>query len=146
MGGLYQQYDAEMEADITMAEDFVVRIRSDLHPKMRKLLQYQQKKYRAHTNSNAPVPTAIQDQIDIEKAECAIVGWSGSGAVDREGKPMPYSPEAVRQVVTELPHFRRDVLIAMYSLASFQKAELAELGKSSSGSSAPTSSAPTDES
>jgi len=140
--GLYQTYDAELEADITMAEDFVVRIRSDLHPKMRKLLQHQQKKHRAHLNSNAPVPPAVQDQIDIEKAECAIVGWSGKGAVDREGKPMPYSPEAARQAVTDLPHFRRDVIVAIYSLATFQKAELAELGKSSSGSSEPTSSAP----
>lgn len=139
--GLYDSYDGELEADLTMAEGFIVRVRSDLHPKMRRLLQHHAKKYRAYQGTTE-IPLEVQDAIDIDKAVCAIAGWSGEGAVDRAGNPMPYSAEAARQVVTELPHFRRDVLIAAYTRAAFQKAELAELGKSSSASSAPTSSAP----
>ncbi len=139
--GVFQAYEAELEAEVTMAEGFVVRIRSDLHPKMRKLVQHHAKKYRAY-QGQADVPLDVQDAIEIDKAICAIAGWSGAGAVDREGTALPYSDAAARTLVTELPHFRRDVLIASYNRASFQKAELADLGKDSSGSSAPTSSAP----
>ena len=142
---VFQAFDAELEADVAMAEGFVVRIRSDLHPKMRKLLQHHAKKYRAY-QGQADVPLEVQDAIEIDKATSAIAGWSGPGAVDRQGKPLGYSEAAARQLVTDLPHFRRDVLIASYSKASFQKAELAELGKDSSTSSEPTSSGPTVES
>jgi len=145
MAGLYAHYEADLVADVLMAEGFTVRIRSVHHPKMRALTQHQLRKYRSYLNSTAPIPHAIEEQMEIERAECAIEGWSGEGAVDREGQPMPFTPENVRQVLGDpkMVHFRKDVLLASTSITAFQRQELAELGKASSLSSGPTSSGPT---
>ena len=142
---VYQEFDAELEADVQMADDFVVRIRSDLHPKMRKMTQFLSKKHRAYAGQS-DLPLEVQDDVDIRKAACAIAGWSGSGATDKDGKPLEYSEATALALVTAMPQFRRRVLIHAFTEANFRKADLAELGKDSSTSSEPTSSGPTVES
>lgn len=140
--GLYQTFDAVDVAEVVFAEGVKCRVRSTLHPKMRALEKHQLKKYRSHLGGST-VPEAIETDIEVEKAAMAIESWEG--VTDPEGKELPCTPVNAAKVLRDLPYFRKEVLFVISQLATFQKQELAELGKDSGPSSAPTSSTPTAE-
>lgn len=139
----YKVFDTTQVADVLFGPDFVIRVRSKFHPKMRALAEFHGKKYRAYTQG---FPPEIQDEININWAAMACEDWSGSGAPkDAEGKMLPCTLENAKKVMAADEWLRGDVYVASVSRASFEKQELDDLGKSSAPSSAPTSTTPTAE-
>ncbi len=130
MAGLYDQFDAGDKAKVSFGPGITLTVLSDFHPAMRRHTQSQRKRYRTYLDMTE-IPEDIAVKMDVEKATAAVEAWEGDGITGRNGEPLPYSRENVKQVMTDLPWLRREVLIACLSKATFQRQELADMGKDS---------------
>lgn len=136
MGNLYTEYDADLSADIEFG-GVPLTILSDLHPKMRAMNQWLQKKYRH--NLSGSVSEEVTEAIELKKVSIAVAGFPKPElVVDRDGKPIPYSVENVVKMMKELPHLRQDVLFAVLTREAFRKEGQAALGEASAPPSGPT--------
>lgn len=143
MSGTYGDYalDATLEAEGAWVEfrgGMQLRVRSDSTRAVRQWANKNAKGQRQQIIAHGGIlPVDMIDKNEIAMCAAVLVSdWRG--VTDRDGKPLPYSPENVRQVLTDLPSLRREVLFTARSEETFRP-EADELGKTSAPPSGPSS-------
>lgn len=145
---LYAKYETDAAAvndgtDVQFDENVTVRLRSihshEVRSCQRKLAQKSRKLYMRGGGTLSP---ADEDRQEVEVcAKAIIVGWSG--VTDRSGASLPFSVDAARQVLTDLPDFRRDIVLAASMSETFRATSTPEevdaAGEGSPPASAPVS-------
>lgn len=88
------------------------------------------KPYRAILRAGGEIPDAKTDEIALEAtARALLIDWRG--IKDEAGEPLPYSVEAAKKVLTELPEFRNRVVQMSMTFETFRTASLEDLEKKS---------------
>lgn len=143
MSSVYDEYatDTSLENDGVWVEfrgGLQLKIRSDNSIKTREWAVKRAKGQRALIVANSGlVPPSIADKNEIDQlAEVTVV--DARHLTDRQGQPLEYSRETIRQLMKDLPGLRRDVLLASKMDDTFA-GETAEMGKISAPPSPPPS-------
>lgn len=127
--------DATLEEQgsvVTIADGVTVTVRSD---SSRKVRQWNNARYRKdrglYANGNTP-GTDYEDKVQVDKCvDVLVIGWNGVKENDDDPEDLAFTPENVRRVMTQYPHFRRAVLMGAGEIENFRSAEVAALAKNS---------------
>jgi hypothetical protein len=116
-----------------------IQLRSDNSLQARKWSNRRIKQQRQQLIAHGGVlPPEVLDKNEIDLcAEVLVLSWRN--VLDRDGKPIPCTPDNARKLLTELPSLRRDVLFAARSEETFRP-DVEALGKTSATPSVPSSS------
>jgi hypothetical protein len=88
------------------------------NPENSKLAQKLWRPYRAAHRANS-LPDEVADELMIEAiARTILVGWEG---VEADGKPLPYSYENAKALLSEVPDFRQLVWGFANEAATFRR-------------------------
>jgi hypothetical protein len=75
-------------------------------------------------------PREVSQKLLIEHlAQAIIVDWRGAAFRSKDGKEIPYSIDAARELLTRLPHFRMRVGALANRLEGFQAENQADVEK-----------------
>jgi hypothetical protein len=110
-------------AIMALPEGASLVVRSQSSHKVRDYAAKQQKKHR-HIYASGRTLSAEQideDQVDL-LANVVVVSWSG--IEDDDGKPLPFSKKAVRELMTELPDLRNLVLAFSLDIENYKSADM----------------------
>lgn len=124
---IYSQYETDTESEETgkwveFRGGARIRVRSDNSTKARNWYAATAKKQRNLIASNGGIlPPKLSDQNDIDLlTEALISGWDPVTILDRSGQEIPFTKENVRQLMTDLPSLRRDILYIARSDETFR--------------------------
>lgn len=143
---LYDEYETDLSAAetegtwVSFKAGVQIKLLSEQSTAARKWAHARTRKLRSVIMANDGVlPPHVSDAVDIDLlAEVLIKDWRGVYTRDRV--PVPCTREAIKQLMTQLPALRREVLTAARMDETFKKAALEALEGNSSPSSAPNSS------
>ncbi len=143
-GSLYEAYQTDEQAEeqgawVEVRAGVRLRIRSDNSLKARDWAMRRAKGQRQLLLANGHVlPPKLQDKNEIDMCtEVLITAWDG--VTDRDGNLLAFSRDAAKQLMTDLPALRREILYASRTEETFRKEEVEQLGKISAPPSAPNS-------
>jgi hypothetical protein len=126
---VYGRYQTDEKAEVEGVElDFgdgmTVKVRSMESPIVREFQNKQMRKHRQTVMANGGLlPPALQDKMEIEVlVKAVIVGWQG--VLGPDGKELPFNPENVTKVLTDLREFRKEISSLASMNETFRKEAL----------------------
>lgn len=133
---VYQEYETDRSAEedgawVELRAGVKVKIRSETSSIVRDYATKLAKTQRNILKANGWVlPPKMSDRNDVLMCKNAIVtDWDGVS--DREGNPLPFSPDNVERVMTDLPGFRNDILFVAKTDETYKSVKEDMLGNSS---------------
>jgi hypothetical protein len=142
----FDEYETSTEAEedgawVEFRAGVKVKIRSENSSEVREYLTKLTKTQRNILKANGWVlPPKLQDRNDVLACKNAIVtDWEG--VTDREGNPVPYSPDNVERILTALPRLREEILFIAKTDETYKAAKEDMLGNSAASSRDSSSSA-----
>lgn len=123
---------------VEMREGAQFKIRSDSSERVKKWAMQRAKGQRQLIIANEGIlPSHITDKNEIDLcAEVVLSDWRF--VTDRTGAELPFNVNTARQVMTDLPSLRKDILLASATEAAY-RAGVDALGKTSATVSEPSS-------
>lgn len=86
-----------------------------------------QQAFAKYADKKGVFPDHIAERIVNEQMAVVVVDWRGPAITDRAGKPIPYSPDAVKALLKQLPNLQVQLLLISMDMANFRTEERKEL-------------------
>ena len=142
MSNTYQRYATDPVAiqngtPVLFSDDMTITIRGMRSDAVRAMQDRINKRNQQYYRSGSALPTKVQDADQIDIAVAIINGWKGVTGPD--GAALEYTADAARQLVTELPELREQIIAAASMAETFRVAALRATTENLSSASASNS-------